>query len=301
MKKGANLVFTILFLALLFGIPLVSSAQQVIQVPTGDQPAKPKGAWDSFVSILKSPAFWWGLFIFLLIIGAIIGIGFFIKWLIGFIKQGDDVFYKIRKEKMKLAKAQKTYPSKAWLKYEKNTPIRLMRKNSEGKAYLTKPIAYHRGDYTSHEGNIVIAFNMKGNEIMWVIPKTELLIIPNRKEINIDTRDAEGKSITVRLKNIPTAKDLVQFNENEIILHAESICNTGYFYVPVVKTENGEVLDLSIPTYATLKEVAIGNLLFEQTHEFVQVAKKSINMNPNLTYDIKRSDSNQSIEVPTGK
>jgi hypothetical protein len=298
MKKGVNLVFTILFL-MLIAVPFVSSAQQIIQTQAGDQ-AQPKGAWASFVAILKSPAFWWGFVIFLLIVGAIIGIGFFIRWLIKFIKQNEHVFYKIRIEKMKLAKAQKTYTSKAWLHYEKNTPIRLVRKNADGKPYITKPIAYHRGDYTSHEGNIIIAFNMKGNEVLWFIPKTELLIIPNRKSVNIQTKNSKGVIETVKLDNLPTAKDLVQFNENEILIHAESICNTGFFYVPVVKTKEGQIIDLSVPVYLSLKDVALGNLLFDQTDEFVQIAKKSVDMNPNLRYDIKRSDTNQSIEVPSG-
>lgn len=300
MKKRGELVFAILFL-LLFALPFVSSAQQqIIQTPTGDQQGQPKGAWESFVGILQSPAFWWGFVIFLLIIGAIIGIGFLIKWFLNFIKQNEHVFYKIRIEKMKLAKAQKRYPSKAWLHYEKNTPIRLVTKDALGKPHISQPVAYHRGDYTSHEGNIIIAFNMKGNEIMWVIPKVELLIIPNKKQLTIQTRNSEGQTETVTLTNLPTAKDLVQFNENEILIHAESICNSGFFYFPVVKTEDGQVIDLSIPIYASMKDVAVGNLLFDQTHEFVQIAKKSVDMNPHLRYDMKRSDTNQSIEVPSG-
>jgi hypothetical protein len=301
MKKGSYLVLSAIFFLMLLSIPFVHSAQeQIIQVPTDQKPAS-KNPFDSTIAFFKMPLVWWIIGIFLLVLLFGVGIFFFVRWIVKFLKQREDIFYRIRQEKLKLSKAQKTYPSTSWFHYEKNTPIRLLRQNADGKPFLTRPIAYHRGDYTTHEGNIVIAFNMKGNEIFWIIPRTELIVIPNKSKVEIQTRNSEGKTETITIDNLPTAKDIVQFNENEIILHAESICNTGYFYVPVVKTKEGKIIDLSVPVYSSFKAVALESLLYEQTDEFVKIAKKSIDLNPNLRYQIKSADANQSIEVPSGQ
>jgi len=292
--RGLVIIVSLAFLILFLALPL-TSAVQIVQV---EKPAEPqtKNPFSSFGAFFKSSIFW-GLVIILVLVIVFGFIAFaIVKWAINFIKLQDDIFYKVRKEKIKLASAQKRLPIRAWLKYRKNIPIRLAR-NENGKLVLSQPICYYRGDYISHEGNLFISFNMKGNEYLWFFPRTELLIIPNKKEIAIKVKNAEGKTEERKIQNIPTADDIVQFNQNEIILFAEGISNTGYFYLPVLKSKNGKIMDLSIPIYESLKEIAIGNYLFEQTDAFVKVSKKGVELNPTLQYQIK-AEPNSNVEVP---
>jgi hypothetical protein len=89
----------------------------------------------------------------------------------------------------------------------------------------------------------------------------------------------------------------VQFNDNEILLYAEGISHTGQFFVPVLKTKDGKIIDLTTPIYQSLKDVVLNDYLYVQTTEFVAVAKKGIDMNPNLRYIQKTGDANQSVEA----
>jgi hypothetical protein len=293
-----EMIFVSILLCIFLSIPLIYGAT-IVQV---NEPTKapPKTFWQNFTAFLTSPFFIWTVIIFLIIIGLIFLIAFGIRWVMGFIKQQNNIFFQMRSERLKLAKAQRRYNSKAWLKYTKNTPIRLANKDEKGFLRISSPIAYHKGDYMSQEGNLVIAFNMDGNSNLFVLPRAELLIVPNKKEMTITVRDATGKTTDVELKNIPTAKDIVQFNDGEILLYAKSITKVGNFYVPVLEASDGSIIDLATPVYESLKDVSLGELLYEQTDLFSKVAKKSIDLNPHLRWNIKSSDSNQSVEVPTG-
>jgi type IV secretory pathway VirB2 component (pilin) len=296
MKKEMVLVSIILYFFL--SIPFIYGATVVqISEPTT---APPKTFWQNFTAFLTSPFFIWTLVIFVVVIGLIFLIAFGIRWVMGFIKQQNNIFFQMRGERLKLAKAQRRYNSKKWLKYTKNTPIRMAYRDENKFLRISSPIAYHKGDYMSQEGNLVIAFNMDGNNNLFILPRAELLIIPNKKEMKITVRDGQGKITDVELKNVPTAKEIVQFNDNEILLFAKSITKVGNFYVPVLEAQDGSIIDLATPVYESLKSVALGELLYEQTDLFSKVAKKSIDLNPHLRYNIKSGDSNQQVEVPTG-
>jgi hypothetical protein len=71
------------------------------------------------------------------------------------------------------------------------------------------------------------------------------------------------------------------------------------FYVPVMKSKEGKVIDLTLPTYDSLKGVVLGDYLYEQTTSFSQLAKKSMDINPYIRGAIKVSDTSQSVEVPS--
>jgi hypothetical protein len=296
MKKEMVLVSIILYFFL--SIPFIYGAT-VVQVNEPTAPA-PKSFFQNLTSFLTSKFFIWTLVIFVVVIGLIFLIAFGIRWVMGFIKQQNNIFFQMRGERLKLAKAQRRYNSKKWLKYTKNTPIRMAYRDENKFLRISPPIAYHKGDYMSQEGNLVIAFNMDGNNNLFILPRAELLIIPNKKEMKITVRDGTGKVTDIDLKNIPTAKEIVQFNDNEILLFAKSITKVGNFYVPVLEAQDGSIIDLATPVYESLKSVALGELLYEQTDLFSKVAKKSIDLNPHLRYNIKSGDSNQSVEVPTG-
>lgn len=291
-KKGVVLTALIILLSV-SGV----FAQTIVKVPEVQQPSK---GFFNF-GFLSSNIFL-GL-ILLIIIMIVLGVllVFLFRYIIRYIKLRSDIFYKLKIEKLKLAKIQGTYPSKYWWNTEKNTPIRLIKKDSEGEIMITQPIAYHRGDYASHEGNIVIAMSLRGKKKWLIFPTTDLLIIPNKEEREVSIKDYEGKKSKETYKNLPKAKDIIKFHQNEILIYAESLSSTGMFYIPVLKSDDGKVIDLSMPTYQSLKEVAIEDYLYEQTSEFVGIAKKSMDINPSVNYIKKTNDTSQSVEIPQGE
>jgi hypothetical protein len=290
-KKGVSFAFILLFLL----IPFVY-AQQVVQVQQEQAPVKKSFLSNAF-GFLKSPIFWWIVIGLAIIIAIVIGLFFLVRWLVKFLKSRNDIFWRLKSERMKLAKIQRRYNSKAWFKVYKNTPIRLVKKEN-GHLFVSQPIAYHRGDYTTHEGNVVICMNLRDNKKFFIFPITDLLVIPNKEKVKITRKNDKGKIEIITLDNLPQAKDIVQFNENEILIYADSLSNVGMFYVPVLKTKDGKIIDLSLPVYQSLREVVLGDYLYEQTDEFTKIAKKSMDINPNLRYATKLGDSSQSIEVP---
>lgn len=294
-KENLYLLFGIIFILYLLIIPLISPATIVQAQPT-PVPEQKSNFLSSIGSIIASPIFWGGLLLFVLLIVLLIIVFFIVRWIVGFFKARSDIYYNLKKKRLYLAKVHKSYKSRHFWKIHKNIPIRLVRNGSDGKPYITNPIAYHRGDYVTSEGNLVIAFNMEGNNRLWLFPIKELLIIPNFKSIKIPKRKGE-KIDFEEINNIPTAKEIVQFNENEILLYAESISHAGQFFVPVLRAKDGKIIDLTTPIYQSLKEVVLGDYLYIQTSEFTNVAKKSIDMNPNLRYIQKTGDANQSVET----
>jgi hypothetical protein len=293
-KKGVLFLFLSLFL-----ISFISSAGQVVQV--APEPEEKKGFFASTFGFLKSPIFWWivaGVVFFLLLA---VGLFFFVRWLVKFLKSRSNIFYQLRTQRIKLAKVHRRYPDNHFISVEKNTPIKLV-KLREGKPIISDTIAYYRGDYTSHEGNIIVSLNMRFNKKWFFVPITDILIIPTKEKIVLSQKDAKGKTIQFVLDNLPNANEIIQFNEHEILLYAEGISNIGAggneFFVPVLRAKDGKIIDLSLPLYQSLKDVVVGDYLFEQTDEFTKVAKKSIDMNPSLRYATKSADSNQNVEIP---
>lgn len=286
MKK---VLVIILFLML---VPVVIS-QTIVEVP---QEETQTNYFTSAFGFLKSKVILSVVAILIIVIAFLVGAFFLVRWLVQFLKKRDDVFYKVRKERIKLASTQRRYPAKHWFKVHKNTPVRLVRKEGE-KLIISSPIGYYKGDYITHEGNFVLSMNIKGYKMWLIFPVTELLIIPNRKEVKIKNPDSK-KSVIAKL---PLAKDVVQFNENEVLIFAESISNTGMFFVPVMKSKDGKVIDLTLPTYDSLKNVVLGDYLYEQTGEFSKLAKTGMNINPFIRSAIKVADSSQSVEVPSSQ
>ena len=283
-----------LLILILLIMPIIS-AQQIVEVnPT------PEDSGNIFTrpfSIFKSQIFWGGVVIFVIILSLFIGLFFLVRWVVKFLKSRSDAFWRLRSERLKLAKIHRRYPSTSWYKVHKNTPIRLVRKE-EGKLIITKPIGFHRGDYITHEGNVVISLNLDGNKKWLLFPITDILIIPNQESIELAQRNDKGKREMVTIANLPKPSDIIRFNENEILIFAESLSSVGMFLIPVVKDENGGILDLSMPVFESLKKVVLGEYLYEQTDEFTKIAKKSMDINPNLRYAMKTQDTSQSVELP---
>lgn len=292
------LITSFIFFILIFNLFLVGAVTVVEQAPP--TPEK-QGFFASYFGFLKSPLFWGIMFILFILTLVFIGVFLLIRWLVKYIKSRNDIYTKMVTERISLAKIHQRYNSKHWWKVEKNTPIRIV-KIINGKPEIGDPIGYHRGDYTTHEGNIVIALNLKGKKKFFFYPETELLIIPNREHVKlIQKKEQSGDKFVDILLNLPKPSDIIQFNKNEILLYVESLSKTGLFLIPVLKSSTGKIVDLSLPTYATLKEVVIADYLFEQSNEFVALSKKATDMNPTIRGIQKVSDPNQQVDITSGQ
>lgn len=293
-KRGNNIIIIIFVTLLLMSLPLISSVSNVVVSP---EPEKKEGWFSTYFGFLGSPIFWGGVVIFIFILLLLVGFFFILRWIVQFIKSKSDIYYLLKKERMKLSKIHSRYNSKHFLKVEKNTPIRLVRKSS-GKLEVSEPIGNHRGDFVSHEGNVIISLNLKKNKKWLFFPITDILVIPNRDSVKIQRKNQFGKQEEITITNIPRAKDIVQFNENEILLFAESVSNVGIFYIPVLKASDGKIIDLSLPVYQSFKDLVVGDYLYQQSADFVDVAKKTIALNPNLAYSVREKDSNSNVDIP---
>lgn len=280
------------FIILLLFLPLIIS-QTVVQVP---QEQVPNNFFSNAFAWMQSKVILSAVIIFIIVLAFLILVFFLVKWLIGYIKDRSDIFWQLKHQRLKLASIQRRYASKHWWKIHKNTPIRIVKK-VDNKLEISSPIAYHRGDYLTHEGNYIISMNLVGNKKWLFFPITDLLIIPNTTEVEVMKKGGGTEKIT----GLPQADEIIQFTETEIFLFIESISNTGMFYIPVMKADDGKVIDLSLPTYTSLKRVILSDYLYEQTDEFSKLAKKSMDINPNLRYQQKVSDNSNTVEVPSGE
>lgn len=277
LKVGGAVAF---LLVLVLFASLVQSAQ-VVEVQQDQPVQEQRGFFGKIWDFATSPIAI-GIYFFLVVITVLIVVSIFlVRWLIKYIKLRNDIFYKLHRERVFLAKTHRRYPAKHWYKVHKNKPIRIVKKIGD-KVVVSRPIGFYRGDFISHEGNVVISMNLIGRKHWFVYPETECLIIPNRDSVKITRKDEKGNDISIIMENIPHAKDIVQFNEDEILLFVESISKVGHFLIPVVKAQDGKVIDLAMPVYQTLKEVIMENYLYDQTTEFVGLSKQAMNLNPHV-------------------
>lgn len=290
-KKRFIIPLTLILLIMLINL---SVAVTIVEVPKEEAPAPEEKHWYSFVS---SPYFWFAIVGFIIFCLIMLGVFFIVRWIVKFIKQRNDIYWKMRTDRMQLAKIHARYSARHWFKVHKNTPIRLAKKDENGRLYISKPIGFHRGDYVTHEGNLCISMNLDGNKKFFFFPTRDLLIIPNKEKVKIVQRNDRGEKVREEEYTLPHAKDIIQWNENEILLFIEGVSRVGIFLIPVMKDKDGKILDLALPIYSSLKEVIIGDFLYEQTRDYVNLTRKAVEMNVDLRAKTKLMDSNQNVEV----
>lgn len=211
------------------------------------------------------------------------------------VKKRSDIFYRIRTERIKLCSAHRRYPKKVskfrLYKYWKNVPIRLQYFNKQSGTFgLTKPIAYYRGDMQGPEGNLMVSFYMPGNNTWLVFPKTEILIINNKQ-----TRTFKiGKELIT--KTLPTAKDIVQFDDDTIILKCDAISDSGMFYIPVLHDADDNIIDMTPAAMTSMEDVAATKIFYESLDMWAKNNRKAVDANPNVRIHQKTNDQNQSVE-----
>jgi prepilin signal peptidase PulO-like enzyme (type II secretory pathway) len=286
----------LILIIILVTISLITSAT-VVQVDQ-QKPVEKPSFWSGFTSVFTSFYFWLAVVILILIVIFGVGLFFLVRWLVKFIKKRNDIFYKLKTERKYLAKLHRRYDSKHFWKVNKNTPIRLVKKEND-KFVVSRPIGWHRGDYTANEGNLIISLNLEGDKHWYIFPRTSLLVIPDKDTVNIWGKDKEGKDKIIQtISNIPRAKDIIQFNENEILIFAESLAEMGHFLIPVLKSKDGKIIDLSLPVFHGLNEIILGTYLYDLTSQYAFLSKKGMELNPDIRAKVKLQDSNQNVDIP---
>lgn len=289
----------IVSLLILFMFLQFVSSVTVVTVPTEQtQPVEQKS---SIFSFLKSPIFWTVIALMFVLVVFLVIVFFVVRWLVKYIKQRSDIFWRMRGDRMVMAKIHARYPCGHWLKVQKNPPIRLMKKDEHGNVFLTDPIGNYRGDFIGHEGSVCISMNLIGKKKWFFFPTRDLLIIPNKEKIKIVQRDNNGQKIRDDEIYMPLAKDIVQFNQGEIILKAEGVSQAGIFLIPVLRDKDGKHMDLALPSYTMMKEVIINDFLYEQGNDFVVSMRKAVDWNPHVRITNKINDSTNSVDVASSK
>lgn len=295
MRKSLIIIILSVFLFL----SLVSSVTVVTVPPTEQiQPTAPVTHWYDFV---KSPIFWTIVALMFVLVVFLVIVFFVVRWLVKYIKQRSDIFWRMRGDRMLMAKIHARYPCKHWLKVTKNPPIRLMKKDEHGNVFLTDPIGNYRGDFIGHEGSVCISMNLIGKKKWFFFPTRDLLIIPNKEKMKIIHRDNNGLKVKEDIINLPIAKDIVQFNQGEIILKAEGVSQVGIFLIPVLRDKDEKHMDLSLPAYTMLKDVILNDFLYEQGNDFVISMRKAVDWNPHVRITNKINDSTNNVEVASSK
>ena len=287
-KKNRILIFLFIFI---FLASIVFSATQTISVV--EEPATQEQQ-KTFWQIIK-PFVIAGVII-LVILGGLVWLTI---WLVKKIKEGKDIWFKISKDKKHLCRMHRDkYRINAFFRFRKNCPIKIYYVNDSH--IHSKTVGNYRGHYISKDGNITMMFNYRRK---WLIfPRNDLLIINSNKDVVISRKevkdDGKKKEVVIISEVIPLPKNIVSFNPDEIILNAYSI-DIDYrseFFVPVLKDKDGNVINLALPAYESMKQTAIEGYLYDQTDDFVKVTKKSIDLNPLIRGVNKISDSSSSIE-----
>lgn len=260
-------------------------------------------------AISQAPSTWQILKPFLIISAIIfvvlVGILFLTIYIIKKIKLSQDIYHRLHRERKRLCKVhadKKRYIK--WWKYHRNDMIKAVYTNS-GNIHI-KNIGYYMGHYFGAEGNMVVAFaNRRVWGVLWA--KTELLIINKNPSIVFETNeeieDSKGVKKVVKKKvmqKLPT--NIEYFTDQGLFLNAYGVDmdeRTGFYY-PVLKNERGEIVNLALATYQSLKEVVIQSLMYEQTNQYQKSIKKAVEMNPTIKGIQKIQDSSQSIETQGG-
>ena len=285
-------LLAILLLLLLLFSNNVYSATQTISVVENPQPKQEEVTiWGTIKSM-------W-LPILLLIIIAVVVI-WFIIWLIKKIRDRRDLWIRIMKDKKELCRIHRdSWRIKKYFRYSQNCPIKLIYRNDN--SIHTKTIGHYRGHYISRDGNMTIMFNFRRRWL--VFPKPDIIMI-NMKSIMTLTKKVvkevgNRKELVMETEEIELPHNIITFNPDEVIINAYSL-DMDYrteILLPVLKDINGNILNLGLPTFIGMKQIALEGYLYDQTDDYAKTLKKSLDINPLIKGFNKVSDNSSSIET----
>lgn len=230
--------------------------------------------------------------VLLIIVGVVLF--FFVKWVKDFIKNRDDFLFRVKSERMRLCGIHSNRKVHNF-RVTKNTPIRLVHPDSNGKMIIEPPLAYYGGHYISSDASVYIKFMSPSYKLIdfillaWLpLYEPQLLLIPSKKTLLI-----EGKAVDV-------PETLVQFNDDEILIHAYGIDTLGErdIFCPVLKDKNGLVIDMKYPIYEAFKSITMAEVNMNLLSAMPSQIRAATSSNPLILGINKVSDTNNEIPMP---
>jgi len=235
------------------------------------------------------------IFVAFLIVLAIVVFLVYLVW--RFIKFKDDAFYQVKRKRKKMCKLHADKfrsPQKFWKfwRVTDNQPV-VCQYQEDGKI-KTKTVGYYKGHYQTNDCTM-IAFVDKIHKWLFVFPEVNILILNKKEEVMVRVRDEDTQKI--KEIKIKYPKIVETFTDDMIIINARGVDDVGYFFIPIIKDNKGNVVDLKLPAYHSARDVILNQYLYQQTMDYISVNKKMIDFNPLVKFSQETSDSTKSLET----
>jgi hypothetical protein len=264
MKK----ILPIIFLLLITSVAAQSPIEPIEQ---------PKGA---FTGVLAFVAQYWMWFI-VLAVGGVIAI--FIIMLIKRMKKKIDPFLADYKKVKQLCRFQKDATIKSvYLIHDK------------GLKYLGK----YLGECVTQDGyHNILLWKFKKWFLFWVpikidffnLVKEDYIVRCNMNKIYeyVTKNEETGEK---KVHKLELTHDLVTKNEDKILIRGVGIERVRYFFYPVLRDKDGNVVNKKIEVFAREKSSALIDTMYNQVEDFANVSRELININPSVRYFTKTGE-----------
>jgi hypothetical protein len=235
------------------------------------EPIQPKKG--VFSGLLATVMKYW-MWLLVAIVGAIIVV--FIIMLVKRMKQKVDPFKEDYKKVRSLCKFTKdTTIKQVYLVGEKNL-------NYMGK-YL--------GSAITQDGYInILLWKNKRWYLFWIpifldffdLVKEDFIIRCNLNKLyKYKFRNQEGQE---EIKTIELDHDIVYKDGDKMIIRGVGIERVRYFFYPVLRDKDGNVVDKKLEVFARERDSALMETMYSQVEDFANVSRELINISPSVRY-----------------
>ena len=260
----------ILILILLMFIPLVMADDVIRPIP------KQEGMFQKAISFVTKN---WIIFV-IIIVGAVVVI--FIIMLIKRLKKKIDPFLESYNKVKRLTKFHRDPTIKeVWLI------------SDTGLKYLGK----YLGSATTNDGYFnILLWRFKKWYFFWFIfmkldffdlVKEDFIV---RCNLNKTYKYVEKKGDKEEVKEIELTHDMVIKSEDKILIKALGIERVRYFFYPILRDKNENVIDNKIEIFGRERDSAMISVLYTQAEDFANISREIANMNPQIRFFTKLPD-----------
>jgi hypothetical protein len=241
-----------------------------------------------------------GVFILGLLVLAVTAL---IAWLVykfrNYFKFKDNPYWQIRDKRITLCRQhgdKHRMPQKFYRPFsiQKNQPIICQYSDIQGNMH-SKKIGYYNGHYQTADDNIIMAFKDHVHKIFYIVPEMNIIVLNRKEKYKIRTKDEASNLVVDQEVRYPKVQ--VEFLDDFIVIHALGIDDAEYFYVPVIKDKQGNVIDMRLPAYISAREISIHKFTYAQTQDYLAVNRDHMKFNPVIKAGKELSDTNGQIDT----